>query len=57
LLRLELNRVLGDQECWRALVVPDPELNQTHIVLTRNHAISDGYSTARLVNSLAGYPA
>lgn len=55
LLRLELNRVLGDQECWRALVVPDPELNQTHIVLTRNHAISDGYSTARLVNILAGY--
>ncbi|MCP2050949.1 UNVERIFIED_ORG: hypothetical protein J3D59_000809 [Pseudomonas fluorescens] len=55
LLKLELNRLLGDQEGWRALVVADGEINQTHILLTRNHAISDGYSTARLVNSLAGY--
>src|SRR5471032_1645927 len=55
LLKLELNRLLGDQEGWRVLVVPDTEINQTHILLTRNHAISDGYSTARLVNSLAGY--
>lgn len=55
LLKLELNHLLGDQEGWRALVVADAEINQTHILLTRNHAISDGYSTARLVNSLAGY--
>lgn len=55
LLKLELNRLLADQEGWRALVVTDPEIDQTHILLTRNHAISDGYSTARLVNSLAGY--
>ncbi|NVZ19462.1 hypothetical protein HX794_07405 [Pseudomonas costantinii] len=55
LLKLELNRLLGDQEGWRALIVADAEINQTHILLTRNHAISDGYSTARLVDSLAGY--
>ncbi|MBD8596649.1 hypothetical protein [Pseudomonas sp. CFBP 8772] len=55
LLKLELNCLLGDQEGWRALVVPDPAVNRTHILLTRNHAISDGYSTARLVNSLTLY--
>ncbi|TFY86694.1 hypothetical protein DYL59_21305 [Pseudomonas kairouanensis] len=55
LIKLELNRLLGNEEGWRAWVVPDALLGRTHILLTRNHAISDGYSTARLVSSLAGY--
>ncbi|MFJ4374571.1 hypothetical protein ACIP1T_18440 [Pseudomonas japonica] len=55
LLKLELNRLLGDEEGWRALLVVDAAIKQTHILLTRNHAISDGYSTARLVDSLVGH--
>lgn len=35
LLKLELNRLLADQEGWRALVVTDPEIDQTHILLTQ----------------------
>lgn len=55
LLKFEMNRLLADEESWRSLVVADHELDQTHILLTRNHAISDGYSTARVVNSLLDY--
>lgn len=49
LLRLELNDVLPTGGLlWRMRVVMDPGTDQTHFYFTRNHAISDGFSTTKL---------
>lgn len=49
----ELNDILPTGgPLWRLHAVADPDAEATHFYFTRNHAISDGYSTAGLLRAL-----
>jgi hypothetical protein len=53
LLRRELNSVLPTGgPLWRLCLVADPSAGVTHVLFTRNHAISDGHSTGAIVRAL-----
>ena len=48
----ELNDILSPEGVpWRLTFNLDPTTDETNLIFTRNHAISDGYSTARLLAS------
>jgi hypothetical protein len=52
LLSEELNDVIASGSwLWRLHIVGDPDAAATHFYFTRNHAISDGHSTAALVRA------
>ncbi|MFE9427487.1 hypothetical protein ACFYNO_31460 [Kitasatospora sp. NPDC006697] len=53
LLRRELNQLLPTGgPLWRLRAVRDPGSGCTHLLFTRNHAISDGHSTGAVVRAL-----